>query len=138
MGMPLVYSGQESGSTKRLRFFEKDTVEWGSYIKTELYQTINRLHHEEEALWNGSFGAQPVFFNLDSDQALAFSRSKGKSEVVVAVNFGDMDAAFSMDVESTSLEMDTPPQWNAVWGDVEASNLTVIPPHSASVWIKSN
>jgi glycosidase len=138
MGMPLVYSGQESGSTKRLRFFEKDTVEWGSYIKTELYQTINRLHHEEEALWNGSNGAQPTFFNLDSDQALAFSRIKGNSEVVVAVNFGEVDALVSMNAESTPLEMDTTAQWNAVWGDVAASSATLIPPHSASVWVKSN
>ena len=27
-GMPLLYSGQETGLDKRLRFFEKDTVEW--------------------------------------------------------------------------------------------------------------
>ncbi|MCX6227542.1 MAG: alpha-amylase family glycosyl hydrolase [Bacteroidia bacterium] len=29
-GMPLVYSGQEAGSTKRLKFFEKDPIDWSN------------------------------------------------------------------------------------------------------------
>ena len=137
-GMPLVYSGQESGSSKRLRFFEKDTVEWGSYDKTALYQTINRLHHEEEALLNGAHGAQPIFSNLDSDDVLAFSRSKGNSAVIVAINFGDADAEVLMNGELSPFEMDTTAKWNAVWGDIAASPVAMIPPHSASVWVRSN
>ena len=27
----IIYNGQESGLDKRLRFFEKDTIEWGEY-----------------------------------------------------------------------------------------------------------
>ena len=137
-GMPLVYSGQESGSSKRLRFFEKDTVEWGSYDKTALYQTINRLHHEEEALWNGAHGAQPIFSNLDSDDVLAFSRSKGNSAVIVAINFGDADAEVLMNGELSPFEMDTTAKWNAVCGDIAASPVAMIPPHSASVCVRSN
>ena len=128
-GMPLVYSGQESGSTKRLRFFEKDTVEWGGYTKKELYQTIYRLHHEEEALWNGMYGAQPVFVDLDSDDALAWTRSKHESQVAVAVNFGD---------ESVTIPMELASDWLTVWGKVAASDRVIIPPHSASVWVKGN
>ena len=128
-GMPLVYSGQESGSTKRLRFFEKDTVEWDGYSKKDLYQTIYRLHHEEVALWNGTYGAQPVFVDLDSDEALAWKRSKEKSEVAVAVNFGD---------ESVTIPMALGNDWLTVWGGVSASERVLIPAHSASVWVKDN
>ncbi len=128
-GMPLVYSGQESGSTKRLRFFEKDTVEWGDYAKKDLYQTIYRLHHEEEALWNGTYGAQPEFVNLDSDEALAWKRSKHESQVAVAVNFGN---------ESVTIPMELETDWLTVWGEVSASERVVIPAHSASVWVKGN
>lgn len=128
-GMPLVYSGQESGSTKRLRFFEKDTVEWGDYAKKDLYQTIYRLHHEEEALWNGTYGAQPEFVNLDSDEALAWKRSKNESQVAIAVNLGN---------ESVTIPMELETDWLTVWGEVSASERVVIPAHSASVWVKGN
>ena len=42
LDMPLVYSGQESFNTERLRFFEKDTVQWGAYSKTEFYPHAQR------------------------------------------------------------------------------------------------
>lgn len=129
MGMPLVYSGQESGSTKRLRFFEKDTVEWGSYEKNDLYSTIFSLHHEEEALWNGSYGAQPQFIELDSDRGLAWKRSKNASEVAVAVNLGDSTIRFPMGLDST---------WNMAWGAIQAEADVIVPSHSAAVWVKSN
>jgi len=29
-GIPLIYSGQESAMSKRLRFFDKDTIPWGT------------------------------------------------------------------------------------------------------------
>ena len=111
-------------------------MEWGGYSKTDLYQTINRLHHEQEALWNGSYGAQPVFIGVDSDNALAWTRSKGKSEVAVAVNFGDKAVSISMRHEGNPLEKFD--QWQSVWGNVAASDEVKIAAHSASVCVKSN
>ena len=37
-----------SRNDQRLRFFEKDTVQWGDYAKTDLYQTIYALNHESK------------------------------------------------------------------------------------------
>ena len=31
-GIPLIYSGQELPNKKRLRFFDKDEIEWSNYI----------------------------------------------------------------------------------------------------------
>jgi len=87
LDMPLIYSGQESGLDKRLRFFEKDTVEWGEYSKTDFYKSINILHHEEEALWNGDFGGAPELLeNKSPDKIFSFTKSKGNSQVIVALN----------------------------------------------------
>ncbi|NBO77585.1 MAG: alpha-amylase, partial [Betaproteobacteria bacterium] len=36
-GLPLLYSGQESFSRKRLAFFEKDPVDWGARTQAEFY-----------------------------------------------------------------------------------------------------
>lgn len=125
MGMPLVYSGQESGNAKRLRFFEKDTVEWGAYSKRELYQTIYELHHENQALWNGEAGAQPEFYSVSSGQAMAWKRTKGGNEVVVAVNLSD--AAMPM-------ELGLDESYQSKWGGVSPSVRPIIPAHAACVW----
>jgi glycosidase len=87
LDMPLIYSGQESGLDKRLRFFEKDTVEWGEYSKADFYRSINTLHHEEKALWNGDYGGTPELLECKSPEKIfAFTKRKEKSQIVVAVN----------------------------------------------------
>ncbi len=128
MGMPLVYSGQESGSIKRLRFFEKDTVQWDGYSKNDLYKTIFKLHHDEEALWNGAYGAQPIFIEVDSEQALAWKRSKNESSVAVAVNLSDASLSFDMGLNSN---------WTSAWGESAPGAQVIIPAHSASIWVKT-
>jgi 1,4-alpha-glucan branching enzyme len=39
-GLPLLYSGQESFSRKRLAFFEKDPIEWGSRSQTGFFTQL--------------------------------------------------------------------------------------------------
>jgi glycosidase len=87
LDMPLVYSGQEAGNAKRLRFFEKDTVAWGTYPKADFYAALNELHHAHEALWNGNFGGAPQLLDTSSDDVFAFFKSKGESTVAVVLNF---------------------------------------------------
>ena len=87
LDMPLMYSGQEAGNAKRLRFFEKDTVAWGTYPKADFYAALNELHHAHEALWNGNFGGAPQLLDTSSDDVLAFFKAKGESTVAVVLNF---------------------------------------------------
>ncbi|HIN42268.1 MAG TPA: alpha-amylase [Flavobacteriales bacterium] len=97
--MPLIYSGQESGMDKRLRFFEKDTIEWGDYSKADFYRSINTLHHDEEAMWNGDFGGTPVVLRNDSPKSIfAFSKKKGESEVVVILNLSAEEVPLSVEM----------------------------------------
>ena len=127
-GMPLVYSGQEAGISKRLRFFEKDTVIWGDYSKTNLYQTINALHHDEEALWNGPFGGWPELIPTDfSDEVVAWKRTKGESEVVVASNFGNENREVAVGIDTT---------YAIAWGEIEPAGQVVVPAHQTLVWKK--
>ncbi|MDP2994840.1 MAG: hypothetical protein Q8N46_06920 [Anaerolineales bacterium] len=51
-GMPLIYNGQEAGNTKRLAFFEKDSIEWREHPPGELYKKLFALKKENTALWN--------------------------------------------------------------------------------------
>ena len=88
--MPLLYTGQEVSLQKRLRFFEKDTVNWGGESLVGFYRTMFRLKDENPALWNGAHGgAQKTLQTDGGDRVFAFTRTRDSNTVVVAVNFAD-------------------------------------------------
>ncbi|MFG6460938.1 alpha-amylase family glycosyl hydrolase [Roseateles sp. DXS20W] len=84
-GMPLIYNGQESRLTKRLAFFEKDAIAWGSYELTGFYQQLIALKHQHPALAAGQYGA-PVTLLEAPAGVVAFERRLGVDVVRVAVN----------------------------------------------------
>jgi len=92
-GMPLMYTGQEASLGKRLRFFEKDTVDWNGPSLASFYGAMLELKHTQPALANGSWGAPQAALRTDGgDRVYAFTRTQGANTVLVAVNFGDAPA----------------------------------------------
>ena len=90
---PLLYTGQEASMRKRLRFFEKDTVDWSDTSAVGFYRALFELKHRDTVLWNGAWGgAQRKLTTDGGDRVYAFTRSRGARTVVVAVNFGDAPA----------------------------------------------
>jgi glycosidase len=93
---PLLYTGQEASLSKRLRFFEKDTVDWSGPSLAPFYRSIFELKHSQPALANGPRGGDQVALaTTGGDRVYAFERVRGASVVVVAVNFGDAPARAS-------------------------------------------
>ena len=84
-GMPLIYNGQESRLTKRLAFFEKDAIAWGSYELTGFYQQLVTLKHKHPALAAGQYGAPVTLLDAPAG-VVAFERRLGADAVRVAVN----------------------------------------------------
>ena len=86
-GMPLLYSGQEAATKKRIKFFEKDPIEWGDYVYADLYKTLFQLKKKNKALWNGSYGGDLVKIPTNKPEDIyAFSREKNGDKVVVILN----------------------------------------------------
>lgn len=101
-GMPLVYSGQEADNDKRLEFFEKDPINWKKYIKHRFYSELNKLKHENVALYNGKVGGEfQLLPNNKSDQALCFTKTKGDNEFMVLTNLSDQ--SFELTVEKDDI-----------------------------------
>jgi glycosidase len=91
--MPLLYTGQEVSMRKRLRFFDKDTVDWSGPSLASFYRPMFDLKHSQEALANGAWGGAHMPLKTDGgSRVYAFTRSRGANNVVVAVNFGDAPA----------------------------------------------
>ncbi|HEY7237047.1 MAG TPA: alpha-amylase family glycosyl hydrolase [Gemmatimonadaceae bacterium] len=92
-GIPLIYTGQEASLRKRLRFFEKDTVDWTGPSLVAFYRAVIDLKHANASLWNGADGGEEVKLETDGgSRVYAFTRTKGDNTVLVAVNFGDAPA----------------------------------------------
>ncbi len=86
-GMPLVYSGQEFGNDRRLRFFEKDTIQKPQPELQDFYKTLINTKKENPALWNGTYGGRfsRIMTANDSD-LLVFKREKNDNAVITVVN----------------------------------------------------
>ncbi len=93
-GMPLVYSGQEAGLNKRLRFFDKDTISWNDTVsRTPFYRNLIRLKHTRQALWNGKEGGTlEILSNNKENQVFSFLRIKGTDRVMVIQNLSSHPA----------------------------------------------
>lgn len=90
-GMPLIYSGQETGLDKRLAFFDKDLIPWGDDPNFELYRTLFELKRKNRALWNGQHGGllQRITTNHNSS-VFAFTREKDGDRIFAAMNLRDI------------------------------------------------
>lgn len=87
-GMPLVYSGQEAGLNRSLKFFDKDTIGWKAHPFAEMYKKLFALKHHNQALWNGESGGQMVrIFNDQPGRVISFSREKNGQKVIPVINF---------------------------------------------------
>ncbi|WP_138429553.1 alpha-amylase family glycosyl hydrolase [Fodinibius saliphilus] len=117
-GMPLVYSGQETGLDKRLEFFKKDPINWDGYEYESFYKTLFGLKDRNAALWNGQYGGH--FEHLEttpSKRVYAYKRLKGDQEVVVVLNFSDKKQ------EITLPDFDSEKEYTNVFtGDIETLN----------------
>ncbi len=86
-GMPLIYSGQEACLNKRLKFFDKDTIDWKNCDMTSLYQKLDNLKHSHSALYNFSFASKMIPIETSDDtNILAFVRKNADDEVLCLFN----------------------------------------------------
>jgi hypothetical protein len=83
----MLYSGQEAGSNRRLRFFAKDTVDWSDPLQLQpFYKQLIALRTNNPALWSGDYGAMTERINADS-AIYAFKRIKENNKVIGIMNF---------------------------------------------------
>ncbi len=87
-GIPLLYSGQEMPNKKRLKFFEKDPIEWTD--KNDLhdfYKTLLTLHSNHPALRAGDELVKTLRLTTTADDKIfSFLKKNRKREVLVILN----------------------------------------------------
>jgi glycosidase len=100
--LPLMYTGEEVGLNRRLKFFERDPIkhaEWMDTTRYSLYRDLIRLYHTNPALKN--FQQASNFIELDvnvvndNNSIYAYKRSYKDSEVYVLLNFSNEKLEFN-------------------------------------------
>ena len=104
---PLIYTGQEIGLDRRLAFFEKDPItDWSDNAYTEFFKKLVWLKHNNPALDAGERGG--VYADIDAPGGVyAFSREKDGNKVVVVVNFNEIDASVTLNLDGKYTELFT-------------------------------
>lgn len=103
-GIPLIYSGQEAGLNKRLKFFEKDEIDWSDLSMQEFYKKLIELKKKNPALWNGDAGGEVNIFETTSNNVLAFERVKDGNRVIVIMNLSKEACAVEIKIGNSAGE----------------------------------
>ncbi|HVX25561.1 MAG TPA: alpha-amylase family glycosyl hydrolase [Parafilimonas sp.] len=91
MGIPLIYSGQELPNLKRLKFFDKDEIEWTDKEPAlqDFYHRLLDLKSNNAALHiTGNTETLSTDYN---ENIFAFLRTNGKERVLVILNLSNRD-----------------------------------------------
>ena len=94
-GMPMLYTGQETGLNRAFEFFEKDKApvweprnDWFAF-----YQALNNLKHTQPALDAGNeTQGEFISYATSSPDLFIFLREKDKSKVLTFTNLGSNEA----------------------------------------------
>lgn len=95
-GMPLIYSGQEARSAKRLEFFDKDIIDWSGYCKDNIYEKL-KIVKNLPIMHCGNRGADLVRIdNSDANRIFSVKRKANNQTLIGLFNFSDSDAWFNV------------------------------------------
>jgi glycosidase len=89
-GIPLIYSGQEAGNYRRLKFFEKDEIEWKEDKMTDLYQKLTSL---KKRLPVNTYNLQMIQ-NDKPASIMSFSIADDMNKLVILLNFSGVQQNF--------------------------------------------
>jgi glycosidase len=83
-GMPLIYSGQETKHPKRLKFFDKDLIEWNDVpLLHDFYRNLALLRKNNGAI---SSGETYILSSAHDNEVMAFMRKYEEQVVLVLLN----------------------------------------------------
>jgi glycosidase len=137
-GLPLIYSGQELPNKKRLKFFDKDQIDWtGSCELHGFFRTLLQLRKRNPALRSGNPAStiHRLHHSLD-DRCFAFARRAGKDQVLVLLNLSGEDLV--LPVAELLIRGNWREAFTGNWVDFSKATHFILPPWGYAVYEKLN
>ncbi|MBK9960814.1 MAG: alpha-glucosidase C-terminal domain-containing protein [Saprospiraceae bacterium] len=93
-GIPLIYSGQEEPLRRRLRFFEKDTIDFRNYQYASFYQKLDGIRKSHPVFWPDV----PVIWldNSNPGNVLSYTRKNNLEEALCIFNLSATEQEVSI------------------------------------------
>lgn len=87
-GLPLMYSGQEIPNHRRLKFFDKDPLDWNQPLQYEkFYTTLFALRKRNFAAGGPNAGAETFRIPAPIEKVLMYLRKHEQQQILVLLNF---------------------------------------------------
>lgn len=103
-GIPLVYSGEESGLNKRLKFFDKDVIQWSLPSPwVHLYRQLFALRRSHPVFAQGTQSSVEWLPGAAEKNIIAFKRQFEAQELIVLINMNSQDEVYTFDEAALSL-----------------------------------
>ncbi|HCT29211.1 MAG TPA: alpha-amylase [Bacteroidales bacterium] len=98
-GMPLIYSGQEVGFNRRLKFFDKDQINWNDSLGlTPFYKKLVELKKSNSVLAAGDKGADIFRIKSTNDSCIfAFTRKNEVEKLLAVFNLSSNEQKVSFE-----------------------------------------
>lgn len=85
-GIPMIYSGQELPNLKRLKFFDKDSIEWTPDVQLHsFYKTLTSLKANNKALRAGGEAHTTIVSDENDPRVFAFLQTADNGDKVLTV-----------------------------------------------------
>lgn len=101
-GIPLIYCGQEAGNYRRLKFFDKDEIDWKEDKMTGLYRRLIELKKRNKALWTEQEVSFRIIETNHQEKIAAFRMYSGENEVIVITNLSNAELQVTINLSNES------------------------------------
>ncbi len=97
-GMPMIYSGQEIPNKKRLKFFDKDQIDWDDHFELHgFYKTLLTLKSNNKSLRSGDPDVLTKIVSHPEDhEVFSYLRKHSEDEVLVVLNCSNSPKNFEV------------------------------------------
>ena len=103
-GIPMIYSGQEARLNKRLKFFEKDTIDWGTFSDENFYKKLISLRRMHPAFWSNNTNLE--FLNSYPEGLIGYKRWDDENTYHIILNLSNEKEPLNKDVSNKILIRD--------------------------------
>ena len=86
-GIPMIYSGQEARVEEKIKFFEKDTIQWNNYPDGNFYKKLINIRKNHSVFWSNNTTLE--FLDGLPIEVVGFKRWDSKNIYYVLLNFSN-------------------------------------------------